>query len=63
MLRGAHHVQVRMLGEGAFATVEQALWNERPVAVKRLRREMYTDEKEVICFMQEGTAIAQLSHP
>ena len=55
--------QVRKLGEGAFATVEECVLRGQHVAVKRLKPEMFADLMEVNDFVLEGVLIAQVHHP
>ena len=55
--------QVRKLGEGAFATVEECVLRGQHVAVKRLKPELFADVTEVNDFLLEGVLIAQVHHP
>lgn len=53
---------VTNLGQGSFSTVDECLLNGERVAVKRLKVELLTDEREIKGFIQEGSQIARLKH-
>lgn len=55
--------QVRTLGEGTYAKVEECLLNGTAVAVKRLKPGMFSNKVEVNGFVTEGAVIARLNHP
>ena len=61
--RTRQRAQVRKLGEGAFATVEECVLRGSHVAVKRLKPELFADVMEVNDFLLEGVLIAQVHHP
>lgn len=62
-LLGKYHIQ-RVLGEGGFGYVYQAIDNlQRPVAIKELRAELASDAKALRRFENEAIAIAKLSNP
>ena len=54
--------QVRDLGEGSFASVEECVLNGQHVAVKRLRPELFRDLDEIKGFVAEGITLAELEH-
>jgi len=55
--------QVRHLGEGSFASVEECVLAGQHVAVKRLRPELFRDLDEIKGFVAEGITLAELEHP
>lgn len=56
-------LQVKKLGEGNYATVEQCVLHGKSVAVKRLKPEMIQNVVEVNGFIKEGGVIARLNNP
>lgn len=62
-LLGKYHIQ-RVLGEGGFGCVYQAIDNlQRPVAIKELRSELASDDDALRRFQNEAIAIAKLNNP
>lgn len=62
-LLGKYHIQ-RVLGEGGFGYVYQAIDNlQRPVAIKELRSELASDANALRRFQNEAIAIAKLNNP
>ena len=55
--------QVKHLGDGAFASVDECALRGQRVAVKRLKPELFSNDTELANFVTEGTTIAKLSHP
>lgn len=67
-----HAAQVKKLGEGAFATVEQCVYTPKSgakpamVAVKKLKPEVKANEEDMVSFMSEASApsgLTQCSRP
>ena len=56
-------VQVKHLGEGAFASVDECTLAGQRVAVKRLKPDLFSNDTELTNFVTEGVTIAKLSHP
>ena len=51
------------MGEGSNSIVEECLLNGKPVAVKRLKPELMTSERDVEGFVNEGALMSTLNHP
>ena len=56
-------MQVKDLGAGSFARVEECVLRGQSVAVKRLRPELFKDLDEIKGFVTEGITLAKLRHP
>jgi serine/threonine protein kinase len=56
-------LQVKDLGAGSFARVEECVLRGQSVAVKRLRPELFKDLEEIKGFVTEGITLAKLRHP
>ena len=55
--------QVKHLGDGAFASVDECALRGQRVAVKRLKPELFSNDTELANFVTEGITIAKLHHP
>lgn len=55
--------QVKKLGEGSYATVEECVLHGQSIAVKRLKPHLAIDKAEVDGFVNEGAVVARLNHP
>ena len=55
--------QVRHLGDGGFASVDECLLHGQNVAVKRLKPELFANDTDLKNFVTEGVTIARLRHP
>lgn len=59
---------IRRLGEGAFATVDLCIYSSSqgqlcPVAVKRLKPDVFKIQTDLQCFLNEARLLQKLRHP